>query len=257
MRFLVAAEQVLDPRASRDQAHALRGRLGRRQREALDQRGMALGELADRRERSRLRQQELDPLLDRGVGWQEAESAAEPPCCAGRCSMRRCLAGGAQRRDGGQIALSCRALDVVRSSRCGCAAVLERASRPLVGAEPPACRASTRRPRGSRAGAGSESGAARRSRGRGRAARSSSRASIARRLGPVELPRPPRAPARTGRPRPPHPPGRIRRIVRQRARAPRSAQRRPQAGTSMSPIQELSTRVPVVGARTDRASCSR
>ena len=68
MRFVVAAEQVLDPRASRDQAHALRGCCGRRQREALDQRGMALRELADRCERSRLRQQELHPLLDRGVG---------------------------------------------------------------------------------------------------------------------------------------------------------------------------------------------
>ena len=101
---------------------------------------MALGEMADRRERSRLRKQELDPLLDRRVGRQQAESAAEPPCCAGRCSMRRRLAGGAQRLDGGQIALTCGALDVVRSSRGGCAAVVERASRPLVGAESPACR---------------------------------------------------------------------------------------------------------------------
>ena len=122
MRFVVTAEQVLDAGASRDQAHALRGRSGRRQREALDQRGMALGELADRRERSRLRQQKLDPLLDRACRPAAGESAAEPPCCAGRCPMRRRLAGGAQRRDGGQVALTRGALDVVRPSRRGCAA---------------------------------------------------------------------------------------------------------------------------------------
>jgi hypothetical protein len=82
-------------------------------------------------------QAEVDSLFDRGVGWQEAESAAESTVL--RWPVLDAVSPAEAASRWRKIALSCRALDVVRSSRCGCAAVLERASRPLVGAESPAC----------------------------------------------------------------------------------------------------------------------
>ena len=75
VRFVVAAEQALDAGARRGQLHAKADRVGRGERDALEQVGMALGEAALRGERACPRQQELDSLL-RGASSGRRRSAA-------------------------------------------------------------------------------------------------------------------------------------------------------------------------------------
>ena len=83
MRLLVAAEQALDAGARRRQLHAQADRVGRGERDALEQVGMALGEAALRGERAGPRQQQLDALLGGRVVGQEAQGGAEPAGGAG------------------------------------------------------------------------------------------------------------------------------------------------------------------------------
>ena len=63
VRLLVAAEQALDAGARRRQLHAQAHRIGRGERDALEQVGMALGEAALRGERAGAGQQEPDARL--------------------------------------------------------------------------------------------------------------------------------------------------------------------------------------------------
>ena len=72
MCLLVTAEQVLDAGGRRDEPHALPDRLRGRDRDALEQDAVAVGEPTGGGQRAGTSQQELDALLRRGRLGKEA-----------------------------------------------------------------------------------------------------------------------------------------------------------------------------------------
>jgi hypothetical protein len=142
VRLLVTAEQALDASARRRQLHAKADGLGRGERDALEQVGMALGEASLRGERAGPRQQQADPLLGgRGVG-HEAQRGAEPPGGAGGGAKDRRRSGLREYGHGRRISVARRELDVMRPRRRRRAALCEDLRAALVRAEqPPAGRA--------------------------------------------------------------------------------------------------------------------
>ena len=142
VRLLVTAEQALDAGARRRQLHAKADRLGRGERDALEQVGMALGEASLRGERASPRQQQADPLLGgRGVG-HEAQRGAEPPGGTGGGAKDRRRSGLREYGHGRRIPVARRELDVMRPRRRRRAALCEDLRAALVRAEqPPAGRA--------------------------------------------------------------------------------------------------------------------
>ena len=138
MRLLVAAEQVLDAGTGRGEPHPQRDRFGRDEPDALQQGGVAVGELAGRDQRPGAGEQELDTRLGRrGIG-QEPERVSEPGRGAGGRALRHGVAGFTQSRDGGRVTLPRGTLDMMRALYRGCTAGGERLGAPLVRAQSPA-----------------------------------------------------------------------------------------------------------------------
>ena len=92
-----------------------------------------------------------------GASPEQPERRFEPARRARRRALRGRLSGLAKDRDGGRVTGPRRILDVVGTNR-GRAPGRERLGAALVRAQPPAARASTRRPRAARADGGSGSG---------------------------------------------------------------------------------------------------
>ena len=137
MRLLVAAEQVLDPGTGRREPHPQRDRVGRDEPDAVEQRRVAVGELAGRDERPRAGEEQLDPHLGRrGIG-QEPERVSKPGCGARGRALCHGVTRLTQSRDGGRVALPRRALDMMRTLHRGCAAGGERLGASLVRAQSP------------------------------------------------------------------------------------------------------------------------
>ena len=134
----MAAEQALDAGARRRQLHAQIDRVGRREREALEQIGVALGEPALCGERAGAGEQELEALDGVALIRQQAQRGAEPASGA---------RGGAQDRPGarlrqhghrGQVPGTRGELHVMGARQRPRAAVGQDRRAALVGAEQPA-----------------------------------------------------------------------------------------------------------------------
>ena len=115
MGLLVIAEQMLDGRAGCGQASARGGRLRRDEREAFEQRFVAVGELSGGGQRLGAWEEQRDAILSRRCGGQQPQSAGEPAGRARGRARSRILTGCAQDGDGGNVAVTCGVLDVVRS----------------------------------------------------------------------------------------------------------------------------------------------
>ncbi len=136
--LLVSPEEALHPGARRRDCRAEGARLLRDDRDRLQQRLMAVGEMPRRRQRPGTGEQKLDALLRRRGLREQPQRRAEPPRGAFGREPCRCLAGLAQDGDGGDVALARRPLDVVGARRCRHSPRRERLGAPLVGPEPPA-----------------------------------------------------------------------------------------------------------------------
>ena len=136
MGLLLVAEEVLYPGARRRELAAKRDRLLGHDREALQQGGVAVGELAGRGQRAGAGEEELDALVRQRSLRQEAQRACEPACGSRGCARRDLLSG--QNGDGGHVALARAALDVVCARWRGGAPRHERFGAALVRAQPPA-----------------------------------------------------------------------------------------------------------------------
>ena len=221
----------------------------------LEQRRVRLREVPAGGQRPGAREQELDPLVTRGVAGQQAQRDREPVGRAGRRAVGGCLACLAQRRHGRRVALAAGALDVVRALGGTDAARGQRVGTALVGAEPPAARRRlVDRPPHERV---PEAEAAWHVGLTDHVAIAAARPPLrARRHGPRRL-RPPRAPDRRDRPRRPH---RSARGARRRgaARAPRQARPRRAEGRA-DRRSEASRAAPTAARRAVEAlrSCSR
>ena len=99
---------------------------------------MAFGEVSGTRQRAGSRQEQLDPLLGRGVVGDEPKRALEPPCGARGRTVGGGLACLTEGRDRDGIAVSGRQLHMVGSGRCRSAASCQRVGAPLVRTQPPA-----------------------------------------------------------------------------------------------------------------------
>ncbi len=108
VRLLVAAEQVLDAGARRREPHPQRDRLGRDEPDALQQRGVPVGELPGRDERPRAGEQQLDPHLGRRRASGRSRSAS-PNQAAALAGARCAAASPASRRVATAAASPCRA----------------------------------------------------------------------------------------------------------------------------------------------------
>ena len=93
VRLLVAAEEVLDARARGGEPDAQRLRFLGDDVHALEERCMALAELAGGGERFGTGQQQLDAPVDRRSRREEAEGCGEPACGACRRTRGRRLSG--------------------------------------------------------------------------------------------------------------------------------------------------------------------
>ncbi len=91
VRLLVPAEKVLDARARGGEADAQRLRFPRDDVHALDERCMALAELAGGGERFGTGQQQLDAPVAWRSRREETEGRSEPACGARRCTRGRGL----------------------------------------------------------------------------------------------------------------------------------------------------------------------
>ena len=101
---------------------------------------MAVVETAGRSESAGAGQEKLNALLRRRGRRQQAERISEPVSGAGRREPEGFVSGRAQDGRRVNVALPRRALDVVRTGRCWCAAIRECARAALVGAEAPPAR---------------------------------------------------------------------------------------------------------------------
>jgi hypothetical protein len=117
MGLLLKAEQVLDRGACARDTDAPLPRVSLRDVDAVEEIDTAFGELTRRGEAAGAREQQRDPLFARRCLREQPQRGCEPAGRAGGCEARGRLAGLAQDRDGGQVAVPCRALDVVRASR--------------------------------------------------------------------------------------------------------------------------------------------
>ena len=101
----MAAEQLLDPGAGGGQLDLQVERVGGRDLEALEQRGVRLGEPADRGQRAGAAGQQPDALVPRRRLRQQPQRGGEPAGGAGRVALGHRLAGLAQHRDGLRVAV--------------------------------------------------------------------------------------------------------------------------------------------------------
>ena len=126
--------------------HPQRDRVGRHERDALQQGGVAVGELAGRDQRPGPGEEELDTRIGRrGIG-QEPQRVSKPGRGARGRALCHGVAGLAQSRDGGRVPLPRGTLDMMRALHGGCTAGGERLGAPIVRAQSPAAAASTGRP---------------------------------------------------------------------------------------------------------------
>ena len=138
MGLLVAAEQVLHAGTGGREPHPQRDRFGRHELDALQQGGVAVGELAGRDQRPGPGEEELDTRIGRrGIG-QESQRVSKPGCGAGGRALCHGVAGLTQSRDGGRVPLPRRTLNMMRALYRGCTAGGERLGAPLVRAQSPA-----------------------------------------------------------------------------------------------------------------------
>ena len=91
--LLVPAEEVLDACARSGQTHTQSLRFLGDDLHALEQRSVALPQLAGGGERLRTCQQQLDAPLVWRIGREEAQRGAEPACGARRSALGGRLAG--------------------------------------------------------------------------------------------------------------------------------------------------------------------
>jgi hypothetical protein len=136
VRRLVAAEEVLQPGAHRGELDARGDGVGGHEGEALDRRGVGVGELAGRPVGARLRGEQRGALGRRGA--EQPQRGGEAQGGSGRRGGQRGLAGLAQDRDRLQVAVARRPLHVMGALERRDAARGERARAALVRAEPPA-----------------------------------------------------------------------------------------------------------------------
>ena len=108
-----------------------------RDRQGIEQDGVAVGVASGRRQRSRACEEKLDALLHHRGRRQQAQCLREPVRGACRREPDRLLAGLAQDGRGGDVALACRALDVMGARRSRSTPRSERLGAALVGHEPP------------------------------------------------------------------------------------------------------------------------
>ena len=98
---------------------------------------MRLGEVSAGGQRSRAREQELDPLVGGRVVGEKSKRDREPVCCARRRSMGAAFPASRNVATAACVALLSGALDVVCALRRADTAGRERVGAPLVSAEPP------------------------------------------------------------------------------------------------------------------------
>src|SRR5215217_1680020 len=138
MGLLLLAEEVLDSGACSCEPGAQCDRVLGHDREALEQCGVAVGELAGRGQSTGAREEELDALIRPRARREETQRTREPAC--GSRGGTRCdlLSSFAEDGDGGHVALARAALDVVCARWRGGAPRRERLSTALVRAQAPA-----------------------------------------------------------------------------------------------------------------------
>ena len=122
MGRLVETEEMLRPGAGGGEPDPQRDGVGGDELGALEQGGMALGEVAAGRERARAREEKLDPVRRGGIVSEQPQRICVPPGGALRGSVGGFLAGLAEDGDGPRVPLSAGALDVVCAFGGGCSA---------------------------------------------------------------------------------------------------------------------------------------
>ena len=134
---VVEAEEVLRPGAGGGESDPQLDGIGGGELVALEQGGIALGEVAAGRERARARQEKLDPVRRGGIVSEQPQRSPVPPSRALRGTVGGFLAGLAQDGDGPGVPLPAGAFNMVGTFGGGCSTAAKGCGAPFVGTQEP------------------------------------------------------------------------------------------------------------------------